>query len=154
MAAKSNIYWETIEHPYYEKTSDWYWIVGIVGAVLAFLSFLFGNILLAIIFILATATVMIHGARFPGLVSVEIEAEGIHVGHTFYPYTSFKSFSIDEKSDPAILVLETTGFVLSNMRLTIEDVDPEDIRDFLLDHLDELYHEDSVIDHLIHYLGF
>jgi len=38
--------------------------------------------------------------------------------------------------------------------LAIEDVDVDEVRDILLDHLDEIYHEHSFIETIIDFLGF
>ena len=48
-----NINWKTIEHNHQEKSSDWYWILGIIAIATAVLSIYFGNILFAIVILLS-----------------------------------------------------------------------------------------------------
>lgn len=146
--------WETIEHAYYEKTADWYWIIGIVGAVAIFLSFLFGNILLAIIFLIGTASIMLHGSQEPDTVTVRLGPQNVRIGKMVYPYSELISFSVDEDDDPVMLYLSTKSVVFSQISVPIEDVPVDLIRDYLHDHLDETYHKESFVEGMIHFLGF
>jgi len=148
------IEWETLEHPYYEKTQDWFWIVGIVGLTAAFLSFLLNNLLLAIILFLATIAIILHGRRVPDVITVKITGNGIHIGTEFIPFTRIKSFSIDEEESLPLLALQTNKWLAPYTHLVIEDVATEDVRDSLLDHLNEIYHEHSFTESIIHFLGF
>ena len=152
--AKKEIEWETLEHTYYEKTSNWFWIVGIVGTTLTVLCFIFSNPTLGLVLLLGTLSTMLHGARVPNVVKIAIQDNGVRIGSQFYPYTNLNSFSLDEKAEPPVLVLDSKAFLVPDIRLQLEDVDPEKVRDYLLDHLNETYHEPSFVDGLIHYLGF
>ncbi|HEY4504544.1 MAG TPA: hypothetical protein VJI73_02105 [Candidatus Paceibacterota bacterium] len=146
--------WQALEHAYYEKTSDWYWIVGVVGVTASLLAFLFSNAILGLLLLVGTITVLIHGGRIPGVVKVELQERGVRIGSAFYPYSNLTAFSLNEEHDPLILVLDCKAFLTPDIRIFIEEVAVEDIRDFLLDHLDEKYHEPSLAEGLIHYLGF
>ncbi|MEK7535457.1 MAG: hypothetical protein AAB590_00360 [Patescibacteria group bacterium] len=146
--------WEALEHVYYKKTDDWYWIVGTVGVTTSILAFIFDNAILGLLLLIATATMLLHGARVPGVVKVELQERGVRVGTTFYPFAEMKAFSINEESEPAMLVLDTKAWLIPDVRIFIERVSTHDIRNFLLNHLDEKYHEPSISEGLIHYLGF
>ncbi len=154
MESKPNIEWRTLEHAYYEKTGDWYWIVGIVGLTVSVLAFLFGNGLFALLMLVATITVLIHAARVPTEVTVSLQGNGVRVGSNFYPYTSLTAFSLDEESAPPVLVLDSKAFLVPNIHIFIEEAKVGSIRDFLLDHMNEKYHVPSVVEALVHYLGF
>ena len=146
--------WQALEHVYYEKTGDWYWGVGIVGVTAAILALIFGNAIFALLLLIATATIIIHAAHVPKIVKVEIMPNGVRVGSDYYAYSQLKGFSLDEEHNPPILVLDSKAFLRPDIRIFIEDKSPEEIRDFLLDHLDEKYHEPAFTEALIHYLGF
>ena len=148
------ISWETAEHAYNEKTSDWYWIVGIVGLTIAILAWLFGNALLGGVMIVGTLTIMLHGAKRPRIIRVELNGNGVRIGSHFHPYNQLKAFSLDEESDPQVLVLDIKSPLLRDVHLFLHDISAENVRQFLLDHLDEKYHEPSFAEGLIHYLGF
>jgi hypothetical protein len=152
--AKKEIEWQTLEHAYYEKTSNWYWIVGITGGTLTILFFIFGNPTLALVLLVGTLSVLLHGARVPNLVKVSLEDRGIRIGSQFYPYANLTAFSIDEKANPPVLVLDSSAFLVPNMHILLEETNPDEVRDYLLDHLNERYHEPSFVEGLIHYLGF
>ncbi len=154
MDKAKSLSWEAVEHVFYEKTSDWYWIVGVVGATLTILSIIFGNALLALLIALATGTIIIHSRELPAIVKVELLGNGVRIGTRLYPYPSLKSFSLNEEHDPPIIILDVKAFLEPDVRIFIEDVSVEEVRDFLLDHLDEKYYQSSFIDSLVHYLGF
>jgi len=151
---QKTISWEALEHAYYEKSSDWYWIVGTVGITLAILALVFGNIILSILLIIATGSMLLHGARVPGIIKIELLPKGVRVGNNLYPYSQIKAFSLNEEHDPPILVLDSRALLAPDINVFIEKVTPEEVRDYLLDHLDEKYHEPSAAEGLIHYLGF
>ncbi len=152
--AKKEIEWETLEHTYYEKTSDWYWIVGVIGGTLAILCFVFSNPTLGLVLLIGTVSVMLHAAKVPGKVKVSILDNGVRVGSQFYPYANLTAFSLDEKATPPVLVLDSKAFLATDLRLWLEDIEPDLVRDYLLDHLNEKYHEPSFAEGLIHFLGF
>ncbi len=154
MQKRAPIEWQTVEHAYYEKTTDWYWIVGIVGGTLALLAILFGNWILGLLLIIAVLTMMLHGARRPGEITVSILPGGVRVGKQMWPYQEMRSFSIDEDAPIPTLVLDTRNPIVPDVRLFLEETSPERVRDYLLDHLDEIYHQPSFLDGLVHYLGF
>jgi len=148
------ITWEALEHVYYEKTRDWYWIVGTIGVTVSILSVIFSNYVFALFLFIATGTIMIHAAHFPSIVKVELQSNGIRVGSTFYPYRELNAFSLNEEHNPPMLVLDSKAFLYPDVRIFIEETSPQMVRDFLLDHLDEKYHQPSMVEGLIHYLGF
>lgn len=153
MAKKEPVEWITIEHAYYEKSNDWFWIVGIIGITAALLAIILGNLLFAVLIVIAAATVIIRGGKIPNLILIKLGPSGVRIGEKLYPYQSFKSFSIDEEDELPILTLVPKGFAITQLRFPIEEVDLETVRDYLLDHLDESYHEHSFAESIAHYLG-
>src|SRR3989338_4249079 len=151
---KKDIEWETLEHSYYKKASNWYWIVGICGGTLTVLCFIFSNPTFGLVLLIGTVSVMLHGAKIPNVIKINIMGDGVRVGTQFFPYANLTAFSIDEKIDPPVLVLDSKAFLVPDIRLLLEDVNPDDVRDYLLDHLNEVYHEPSLTEGLVHYLGF
>jgi len=146
--------WQALEHAYYAKSADWYWIVSIVGLTASLLVSIFGNGVFGLLLMIATGTVILHGGRIPGVTKIELLPRGVRIGSTFYPYSNLTAFSINEEHDPPILVLDCKAFLTPDIRIFIEGVSSEQVRDHLLDHLDEKYHEHSFTEGLIHYLGF
>lgn len=151
---KQTLAWEAVEHAYYEKTSDWFWIVGVVGGTITILGLIFSNVIIALLAAIATATIIIHAREFPAIVKVELLGNGVRVGNRIYPYPAIANFSLNEEHDPPVLILDVKAFLEPSLRIFIEDHSVEEVRDFLLDHLDEKYFQHSLLDSLIHYLGF
>jgi hypothetical protein len=154
MANVKTIEWNTLEHPYYEKKADWFWIVGIIGGLLAFLGLVFSNVLFAILIIIATVVVIVHGSKVPDQVRIRLGPDAVHVGGIMYPYTELRSFSISEEDDPEILTLVRSGGYNTHVRIIVEDVKIEDVRAYLLEHIDESYHEPHLTEAIMDYIGF
>ena len=70
--AKPPFIWEAHEYIFQEKTSDWYWAVGIIAVSLAVLLIIFGNVLFALVVLIGSFTLSIFAARRPDLVRFEI----------------------------------------------------------------------------------
>ncbi|MFZ3043564.1 MAG: hypothetical protein WA058_00430, partial [Minisyncoccia bacterium] len=52
--------WEGREYDHGSKSADWYWALGIVAIASAIASVLFGNYLLAVLIVIAAATLALH----------------------------------------------------------------------------------------------
>jgi len=155
MQKPETLEWQTIEHVYYEKTADWYWIVGIIGGTIGLLSIIFSNAVFGLLILIATSTVLLHAARRPGISKIILGKTGVRVGSDFYAYQNLKSFSISDDQSPSVLCLDTRALLVPDVRVFIEgSVTPDMVKDFLLDHLDEKYHQPSLAEGLIHYFGF
>ena len=80
---KKEIEWETLEHAYYEKTSDWYWVVGVIGGTLTILCFIFSNPTLGLVFLVGTLSILLHGAKVPSIVKISIQNSAVRIGTQF-----------------------------------------------------------------------
>lgn len=93
-----SIYWEAPEHTHIEKTSDWYWALGILALAGSITSILFNDVLFAMVILLAAMTVFITGNRKPRIIPFEMSARGVRVDKTLYPYTTLESWCMDEEN--------------------------------------------------------
>ncbi|MFT5352237.1 MAG: hypothetical protein ACI9GH_000076, partial [Candidatus Paceibacteria bacterium] len=99
MANSKKIEWQAHEHSHIERSSDWYWIVGIIAIGIAVLSIYFDNILLAVIIILATSIAQVKARTEPQLLNFKITRKGILAGDTLYPYSALESFWVIDDAD-------------------------------------------------------
>lgn len=151
------IIWETHEYLFQEKTNDWYWGVAIIALSAAVIAIIFGEILLALLIIIGSFTLCLVGARRPNVVRYEINNTGVLIENILYPYATLSSFWVENNSHmgiPSKVIFKSRKIVSPFLVLHIEDIDPELMRDFLLDHLPEAEHSEPLSQKLLEYFGF
>lgn len=150
-----NITWETDEYRHQHKTPDWFWALGIVIIAAAAASVLLGNLLFAILLVIAGFTVALFAARPPERIEVELSQKGIRLGRQMYPHKNLESFWVTTETEPPLLLIERRKSILPDISIPIEDVSPDDVRLFLNNYLREEEHEPGdFIEHLMERVGF
>ncbi len=159
--AKDPFIWQAHEYIFQEKTSDWYWAVGIIGASVAVISLIFGNIIFALLIALCTFCLMLFGAKEPALVRFEINKTGVLIDRRLYPYGTLQSFWVEDnrhRGHQSKLFLKSKRLAVPLIAVPLEGheegVNPEDIRDFLLDHLLEDEHAEPLGQKVLEFFGF
>jgi hypothetical protein len=157
MALQKTISWQAHEYFHQEKSNDWYWGLGIVAITAAVLAIVLGNTLFALIITLFAFTSAMQAHREPKLMNFELTNRGIVINHLLYPYSTLESFSVGEqhlnKPDPKVLI-KSKRPMFSFIHLPVEEVDIEDVRDYLLMYLKEAELEESVLEKILEYFGF
>lgn len=148
--------WNTIEYLHQEKTTDWYWIVGIVTVSIAIISIILNNIIFAILILVSSFTLMLFASRPPSEVEVDIDDLGIRVGNTIYPYKHLDSFWVETRENNDRILLKSKKLFMPLIIIFIEEnqVRPGDVRGMLLKHLSEEEHAEPFLEKLLVYLGF
>jgi len=148
--------WETLEYAHRQKSKDWFWAVGVLGGAIALVSIFVGNLLFAIFVGLATFSLMMYGSRKPEKILIAISTKGIHMGNEFFPYQTLDSFWIHEEENGALLtILSKERNILPHITFEVHpDIDPEALRDLLLDYVDEEFQPLSLTESVFSYLGF
>ena len=146
--------WQAPEYVYREKTSEWYWSVGILTLAGVASAYMFGNPLLASLVLVIGFTMALFGARRPKMISFGIGSRGIRADNILYPFQTLWSFWILEKEHENLLLLKSRKKLSTQIAIPLGDVDPEQMRDFLLDYLEEEDDEESIAQRFMDYLGF
>ena len=160
---KEVLSWDALEYHHTERSSDWYWTVGIITVSLATLCIIFGNILLGVFLILAAVTGGMYANRKPDFVQVKLLPKGVFIHDRLYKYEDLDSFWIDEEDFPAQILLKSKKFLMPYIHVPfgyvvdgehIMGVDPEHVREYLLMYINEEKHEESIGHRLLEYIGF
>lgn len=148
--------WDTVEYLHQEKTSDWYWIVGIVSLSIAIIAVIMNNVIFAILIIVSSFTLMLFASRKPSLVEVDIDSTGIRVGKTMYPYRHLDSFWVETRENNDRILLKSKKVLVPLIIIFIEEdqVHPSDVREMLMKYLPEEEHSEPFLEKLLVYLGF
>ncbi len=139
--------WYSPEHRFDKKTNDWYWILGVIVLGASVLAFYFGNFLFGIFIIIAGLTVGMLSYKETKIVPIKIAAKGIVFGRYLYPWLSYRSFWIeDEHTHGARILMHPVNSYLPLTVIPInEDVDLDDVRDILLEFLEEEFLAESPV---------
>ena len=156
MQSETIISWEILEHEPRPKSMDWTWIIAILGGAITIASFIFGNYIFGIFLIIATFAIILYGHKDPDLLVVDVTKKGIRVNNEFFPYPTIDSFWMDdERGYPVLTILSKKRTILSHVRIRMpEEISMDDLREALLNHIDEDYHPPTFTESLIHFFQF
>ena len=147
--------WEALEYEYHEKTTDWYWAVGIVTFGFFVLALILKNFLFAILVAIAGFTFALYGARRPKIVSFAITSRGLKIGEKLYPYDNLKSFWLNyDPPNIKELYVISKKFFAPQISIPLGASDPNKIREYLLKFLEEKEIQESLSDVIARFFRF
>ncbi len=151
------ITWQALEYHHEPKGTDWFWAVGIVAVCIAITSIIYGNILFAILIMIATAALFMYAVRLPELIEFELNNKGVVIEEKMYPYATLQSFWVedfDNRHPHMKLLIKSQKLTMPLIVIPISGVHPEDIREFLLNYLVEEEQFEPLSQKVMEYLGF
>ena len=148
------IQWKAYEYHHREKSSDWFWAVGIIAFSASAAAVIFNNVVFGIFIILSAFTLCLFAARKPLLVNIELNNQGIIVGKYLYPYQTLEKFCIRDKKHGAVIILKSkkTIFPYINIQAGYDNLDL--IKEYLSQYLKEEEIAEPLTQTIIEYLGF
>jgi len=155
-SARAPIQWKAHEYVHTEKTSEWYWAVGLIAVAGSVGALLFNNVLFAIFILVAAFVLALLATQKPKHIEFAVTQRGIRIDTTLYPYSTLESFAIDESAsnNTPKLILESRKIFAPNLIIPIEDVDPDDVHDFIANFLPEEDHYEPLTHRVMEWLGF
>lgn len=148
------ISWVAKEHFKTDKNNDWYWSVGIITITASALAFIFGNFIFGVLIIVGVVSLIIHGKRENRDIYCEINDRGVVVDNVLYPFLTLESFWIDAEEYPSKIILKSLKTFSPYIIVHIDEVDPEQVRDILLNYIAEKEHHESVFQKILERFGF
>ena len=148
------IYWDAPEHFHTEKNNDWYWAVGIITITAVVLCFIFNDVIFGLLIIVSAFTLVVHATKKPRIIHCEINDRGVVVNDILYPFLNLESFWIDAEDAPPKVLIKSHKTFMPFISIFIEDVDPEKVRDILLNYIAETEHNEPLSQKLLERLGF
>ncbi|MEX0916923.1 MAG: hypothetical protein WDZ90_00120 [Candidatus Paceibacterota bacterium] len=129
--------WKAPEYEHRDKTSDWFWVLGIIAVSGAVAAVLFGNVLFGALILIGAFVLAIFAAKKPETVEFEINERGVRIGKKLYPYSTLDHFGIVENANTPKLYLQSTKMLAPHMVILLEGVSEKDVRDRLSKKLPE-----------------
>ena len=154
MSDNKIIEWQAPDHDLPIKAADWYISVIVIGLSISVASLFLHNLLFAVFCLLATISIIIHAAKKPEMIDFSLTTQGIQIKHDFFPYGKLYSFWINHQKNKNEIILHSDRTVLPHLIVPIRDVDPEDVRMLLKQHVPERHAHKNLFDITLEYLGF
>ncbi|MBI2618292.1 hypothetical protein HYW58_02465 [Candidatus Kaiserbacteria bacterium] len=149
------ISWQGYEYDHHEKSSDWFWALGIIALSSAVTAVIFKNILFALLIIIGAFVMALFAARRPHMVHFEINKRGIGIDETLYPFKTLESFWIEEdEHGHHVLILKSQRVVMPYIVIPLSDENMEDARNVLLTKLKEEELREPVSHKILEFFGF
>ena len=146
--------WKTIEHLHTEKSNDWYWIVGIITLTIAIISIILNNVIFAVLIIVSSFTLSLFASRKSNVINVTIDDKGVVIDRILHPYKDLTSFWVETRDTTPRVLLKSKKIFMPFVVVFIDDIDPEKVREKLLEHLPEEEHTEPLLEKLLIYFGF
>jgi hypothetical protein len=146
------IEWQSPEHHFDRKSTDWYWGLGILSIAGAVLAFYFDNFLFGIFIIIAAITLGFLSYKETRTMGIKITDRGIVFGKKLYPFRSYRSFWLeyDHLHGPRILLHPLSNILpITSIHINQEEVDPSFVHEIMLEFLDEEFLEESPLHRLM-----
>lgn len=156
MENSHSISWEAAEYEQRERTPDWFWALGIVTISGAITAVLLKDFLFAVVILLAGFSIALLAVRQPALHRFELNERGVKIGSRLYPYSTLKSFWVEDRHDhlaPKLLITSKKPFV-PHISIPLGSANPRDVRNFLLHHIEEEEQRESLAHHILEWFGF
>ena len=149
------IEWDAHEYEHKERSSDWFWAVGIISISIAIAAVIFGNIIFGILVLVGTFTLSLFVNRPPHTLRVIVDERGITRGRVHYPYNTLESFWIDTDHPHKKIILRSQKTFMPLIVVPLGDeVDIDNLHDSLSLFLSEAPHDPPFVEKILEYLGF
>ncbi len=154
--ARPPIQWKAHEYVHTEKTTEWYWALGLIAVAGSAGALLFNNVLFAVFILVAAFVLAVLATQQPKHIEFAVTQRGVRIDDTLYPYSSLESFAIDEVSPhhTTKLILESRKTFAPTLVIPIEDIDPDEVHDYVAAFLPEDDHYEPLLHRVMEWLGF
>lgn len=148
--------WRGYEYTHHEKSSDWFWALGIVALSSAVTAIIFKNILFALLILIGAFTIALFASKKPNLIHYEINRRGVAIDDVLYPFNTLESFWIDEDEHGHLsLIIKSERVVMPYIIIPLEEpVNFEDVRNVLLTKLEEEELHEPISHKVLEFFGF
>jgi hypothetical protein len=146
--------WQAPEYHHYERSTDWFWAVGIITISIATLAFVFDNALFGILVILSAAILIFYVLRQPEDIEYEINKRGIIVGKVLHPYLTIEAFWIETRTGEPKIIVKSKRALLPFIIIPIHDDDVDEVAAVLREFLEEKEMQEPSSHKVMEYLGF
>ncbi|QQS22666.1 hypothetical protein IPM19_03480 [bacterium] len=129
--------WDAPEFRHYPKNPAWYITLLILVALLITYEIIANDYFGAISLAVVAGFVIFFGRQIPKQIPIRISDQGIHINNDLIPYQRIKHFWVVDDAAHKTLNIETTAYLNHQLTIELEDMDSDEVREFLADVLPE-----------------
>lgn len=149
------VVWTAAEFIDHDKSPAWYLgLVGISVVVIAAVYFITKDIFNSAIVAVAAVLFAVVAGRQPRHMQYVVNDHGIGIGHRFYAYADFRSFSVLDEGHIRSIVLMPLKRFMPPLNLYYDPADENRIGDLLATHLPFAEHQRELTDRLMRRIRF
>jgi hypothetical protein len=153
-SAPFRIEWDAHEYEHKERSSDWFWAVGIISISISVAAIIFGNAIFAILVLISVFSLALFINRPPENVHVVVTERGVARDKIFYPFSSLDSYWLDSDHPHPKIILRSEKVFMPLIVVPIGDMDPYKLDEVLSQFLPEKFHSLPFVEKILEYLGF
>ena len=152
--------WSAFEYEDKERSTDWFWALGVIVVASAASSVIYSNYFFAVLIVLSGVLLGFFAVKKPDMVLYELNAKGLKIMNRLYPYENIKSFWVQKSNsnpeDPkSTLFIESERIFMPMLTIPIDDSVAEDIHNIMLvKNVLEKEMKEHVSEKIIEALGF
>jgi hypothetical protein len=145
--------WQAHEYEWKERSVDWFWTVGLVGVAGLVLAILVHDTLFGILIFCSFGFLAYLSIRKPDVLTVTLTDTSIIIGENVMPFKTLKQFYVTSDTNTPSLLLMTNRFFIPMTSVPLENVDPSEVREVLLQSVEEKEMEESRSHKLLERIG-
>jgi hypothetical protein len=150
---KLSLTWQAPEYNHYQRSTDWFWAVGIITICIAILAFVYNNALFGILILLSAAILVFYAIREPSFVDYEINQRGITVGKDLHPYLTIEAFWVETRHGEPKIILKSKKNLMPYI-IPVHEESADDVATVLREFLEEKELQEPSSHKVMEYLGF
>ena len=156
---EENLSWTALEYEEKEKSTDWFWALGVIVVTSSITAIIYSNYFFAILLIIGGLMLGIFAKKKPAMISYELNNKGLVIGNRLYPYENIKAFYVQnhnlEKGHKPTLFLKSERIFMPILSIPIENEWVEGIQNIMLEkNIKEEEMREHISEKIMESLGF
>ncbi len=153
--ADGSIVWQSAEYMAHDKNANWYTMMLIGSVVIAGIVYVLNrDILTAAIVLFALVGLGYFSGRKPREQQFAVSTDGAHVGHNYYPFHNFRSFSVVEDASASSIILMPLKRFMPAVNIYVPAEYEEQVISFIADILPFEQHKTDFAESLMRRIRF
>ncbi|MEI7709357.1 MAG: hypothetical protein WCI76_01430 [bacterium] len=129
--------WSAFEYEEKERSTDWFWALGIIVVTSAVASIIFGNYFFAALLLLGGALLGFFSVKKPEIITYELNDQGLKIRTLVYSYDRIKSFWVQNSTEgenglEPLLFVKSERIFMPIVSIVINDDIANDVHEIFL----------------------
>lgn len=152
--------WSALEYEEKERSSDWFWALGVIVATSSIAAIIFENYFFAALLVLAGILLGFFAIKKPDTITYKLDRKGLTIRNRLYLYQNIKSFWVQLDTHPEtivkpILFIHSERAFMPILSIPIDETMAEDIHSIMLaQDIAEVEMKEHPSEKIMEFLGF